>query len=69
MLRFTRKVVLQCTKHKLDGSRLAEESAPVLILARKCRHGATWQQRPSLVQLGPSPYEAFFGHAFEPKLV
>jgi hypothetical protein len=51
------------------GSRLAEESTPVLILARKCRHGATWQERPSLVQLGPSPYEAFFGPAFEPKLV
>src|ERR1700730_10945100 len=27
---------------------------------------ATWQQRPSLVQLNPTLYGSFFGHAFAP---
>lgn len=61
---------MHCARHqRRGGSRLAEESAPVLILARKCRHGATCQHLPSLVQLGLSPYGVFSGHAFEPKLV
>src|ERR1700674_1269767 len=39
------------------------------IVAPAKRLAASWEQRPSSVQLDPSPCESFFGHASEPKPV